>query len=142
MKLPDIRDIVSLLLFSMFFLHIVDDYYLQGCLAKMKQKDFWKEYVEKDKQYRYDYIMALFMHGFSWSFMIHIPIIVLYFVYNITELSNFIAISIFINAIIHAIVDNLKCNKFKINLMEDQEIHILQIIIVFFTFIILPNYLI
>ena len=142
MKLPNLKDIVSLLLLIMIFMHIIDDYYLQGCLAKMKQKDFWKEYVEKDSQYKYDYLMALFMHGFSWSFMIHLPIIILYFIYGYTVLSNFLSISIFINAIIHSIVDNLKCNKFKINLMEDQEIHIFQIIVVFFTFIILPNYII
>lgn len=30
-------------LFSMFFLHIVDDYYLQGILAKMKQKSGGKK---------------------------------------------------------------------------------------------------
>ena len=28
-------------LIIMVFLHIVDDYYLQGVLATMKQKDWW-----------------------------------------------------------------------------------------------------
>ena len=31
------------LLFAMLFLYIVDDYYLQGILASMKQKKWWKE---------------------------------------------------------------------------------------------------
>jgi hypothetical protein len=29
------------LLLLMIFLHIVDDYYLQGILASMKQKEWW-----------------------------------------------------------------------------------------------------
>ena len=35
------------------------------------------------------------------------------------------------NTIIHAVVDNLKANKLKINLVVDQSIHILQIIITY-----------
>lgn len=30
-------------LLSMIFLHIVDDYYLQGILVSMKQKSWWEE---------------------------------------------------------------------------------------------------
>lgn len=40
---------------TMIFLHIVDDYYLQGILAQMKQKKFWKEQAP-DVKYKYDYI--------------------------------------------------------------------------------------
>ena len=122
----------------MIFMHIIDDYYLQGILSQMKQKKWWEEYVAKDKQYRFDYIIALIMHGFSWSFMIHIPIIIMYIVYGLLELSKFIALSIVINAIIHSIIDDLKCNKFKINLVEDQQLHMMQIILIFFVFIIIP----
>ena len=32
-----------IILIIMIFLHIVDDFYLQGVLAKFKQKDWWKE---------------------------------------------------------------------------------------------------
>ena len=32
-----------LILIGMFFLHIVDDYYLQGCLAQMKQQSWWEK---------------------------------------------------------------------------------------------------
>ena len=30
-------------LLTMIFLHIVDDYYLQGVLAKMKQRKWWED---------------------------------------------------------------------------------------------------
>ena len=43
---------------TMIFLHIVDDYYLQGILAQMKQKKFWKEQAP-DELYKYDYIVLI-----------------------------------------------------------------------------------
>lgn len=118
------------ILFSMFFLHIVDDYYLQGILAKMKQKKWWEENA-KDKKYRYDYIMALIMHSFSWSFLTIIPI-ALY----LQSLYVWLCITLFMNAIIHCITDDLKANKLKINLIVDQTIHIIQLIITWIVFVI------
>jgi hypothetical protein len=32
-----------ILLTSMFFCHIIDDFYLQGILAQLKQHKFWEE---------------------------------------------------------------------------------------------------
>ena len=61
------------ILFAMIFCHIVDDYYLQGILASMKQRQWWKENAP-NKMYEHDYIVALIMHAFSWSFMISIPL--------------------------------------------------------------------
>lgn len=109
---------------SMIFCHIVDDYYLQGWLASAKQKKYWKENAP-DELYKYDYIMALIMHSMSWSFMIMLPIAI----FMQLEISLKFMIIWTINAIIHCIVDNLKANLFKINLIEDQCIHIIQIII-------------
>lgn len=40
------------LLLLMIFLHIVDDYYLQGILASMKQKEWWHK-TAPEKMYRY-----------------------------------------------------------------------------------------
>ena len=57
------------LLLGMLFLHLVDDYYLQGWLASAKQKSWWKK-NSPDKLYSHDYIMALCEHAFSWTFMI------------------------------------------------------------------------
>jgi hypothetical protein len=115
--------LISLLL--MIFLHIVDDYYLQGVLASMKQKTWWKDkynYYWKIcyKKYRFDYLAALFMHSFSWSFMIMIP----------TMISGcFIWWLFLLNLVIHFVVDHLKANLQKINLVTDQSIHILQIVL-------------
>lgn len=109
------------LLFMIFF-HIVDDYYLQGVLAKMKQREWWKENAPKSL-YKYDWIIALVMHAFSWTFMIMLPIF-----YNVSfSLSPLLVVMFFVNVIIHGITDHLKANALKINLIEDQLIHISQI---------------
>ena len=107
----------------MIFCHIVDDYYLQGILAKLKQKSWWKENAPDDIHYKYDYIWALIIHAFSWAFMIMLPIA---FVMNF-EIDLLFGIIFGINVIIHAIVDNEKANKFRINLWVDQVIHLAQI---------------
>lgn len=112
---------------SMIFCHIVDDYYLQGWLAQAKQKKYWKENAPGEL-YKYDYIMALIMHSMSWSFMIMLPIAIFM---QLEIPLKFIIIWI-INVIIHGTVDNLKANLFKINLIQDQSIHMIQIIITAF----------
>lgn len=114
------------ILLSMIFCHIIDDYYLQGILASMKQKSWWKENAP-DKLYRYDYIMALIMHSLSWSFMIMLPLAI----DNGFNVDWMFVIIFIINALIHGCVDNLKANIRKINLIQDQTIHIAQIIVTF-----------
>jgi len=113
------------ILISMIFCHIVDDYYLQGWLASAKQKTWWIVNAPK-KLYKNDYLMALFCHSFSWSFMIQLPILI-YSFYMHLFIWNILLF--FINLIIHMFVDNLKANKIKINLIQDQIIHFIQIII-------------
>ena len=111
-------------LLLMIFCHIVDDYYLQGWLASAKQKKYWQENAP-DKLYRYDYICALIMHSFSWAFMIMLP-----FAYSLSFSINVSFLIVFIvNAAIHAVVDDLKANKRRINLWEDQIIHLVQIVL-------------
>lgn len=116
------------ILLSMLFLHIVDDYYLQGLLGKLKQKSWWRENASEDL-YRYDYIIALIEHAFSWSFMIHLPIIA--YILHSGLPATFLWISVPINLIIHAVIDHIKANMLKINLTTDQILHIVQIIITF-----------
>ena len=112
------------ILAMMIFCHIVDDYYLQGILASMKQKDWWKKNAP-DKLYNKDYIVALLMHSISWAFSI-----MAFLVLITNNLDNIVVYVIFItNILIHAIVDDLKANKKKINLITDQSIHMIQIII-------------
>lgn len=113
-----------MILLTMIFLHIVDDYYLQGILAQMKQKKFWKEQAP-DELYKYDYIWALIMHSFSWAFMIMLPLMITGEVGPL-----FYAIFIF-NIVMHAWTDHRKANLHQINLWHDQLIHMAQIVATF-----------
>ena len=122
---------IALLIF-MIFAHIIDDYYLQGWLASAKTKNWWKKNAP-DKLYSKDYIMALFCHSLSWSIMVFLPILI-YSLYNQIDL-NWFYLVLPINLIIHAIVDDLKANKFKINLIIDQSIHFTQIFITYTIFV-------
>lgn len=106
----------------MIFFHIVDDYYLQGCLASMKQKSWWKEKAP-DAMYKYDYIWALIMHSCSWAFMIMFPIAYI----QQFDVGAIFGILFVWNIIIHAIVDHMKANCKIINLWQDQFIHMIQI---------------
>ena len=121
-----------MILLKMIFLHIVDDYYLQGILAQMKQKKFWKEQAP-DEKYKYDYIWALIMHAFSWAFMIMLPIAI----DRQFAVAWIYAVALIVNATIHGIVDNLKANKLKINLIQDQSIHIMQIVTTFIVYLVI-----
>ena len=119
------------ILLSMIFMHIVDDYYLQGILASMKQKAWWKKQESYNDLYKYDYVVALIMHSFSWAFMVMMPIA---FAMSFAITTGF-AIVFLINAVVHFIVDNLKANKGKINLVQDQSIHVAQIVATFVLFL-------
>ena len=119
---------VVTILVLMLFMHIVDDFYLQGVLARMKQRDWWYSEQanlplakERDKckelhglrnikqMYEKDYIIALIMHAFSWSVSITLPI---FFSVNWNPHWAFY-LMILANCIIHFIVDDLKANKKK-----------------------------
>lgn len=124
------------LLFAMLFLHIVDDYYLQGILASMKQKQWWEDNAP-DKLYGKDYLMALGEHAFSWTFMIML-IPAIYILMN--HISGIYGCYFFVfcfNWAAHFFIDNLKANDKMINLIQDQMIHIGQVIVTwsFFIFI-------
>lgn len=121
----------SFVVLLMIFSHILDDYTLQGILASMKQRSWW-DVNSSDRKYRYDYVAALIMHSMSWSFMIMLPIAV-YFKWNVGVLY----IVVFgINTIIHSVVDDLKANRNKINLITDQIIHMAQIAVTAMVFLI------
>ena len=118
------------LVLSMIFCHIVDDYYLQGWLASAKQKKYWRDNAP-DKMYQYDYIWALIMHAFSWSFMVMLPV-----AFSLSfDVNVLFAVAFAFNVAIHAFTDDLKANKKKINLWVDQIIHLTQIVITAIIFI-------
>ena len=121
---------VFFILVLMIFMHIFDDYYLQGWLASAKQKKWWQDNAPQ-KLYRNDYIMALIMHSFSWAFMIMLPIAI----DRQFAVTWIYAVALIVNATVHGIVDNLKANKLKINLIQDQSIHIVQIVITFIVYL-------
>ena len=128
-----------LILMSMIFLHIVDDYYLQGILAKMKQKS-WRKENAPDKLYRYDYIVALIEHSFSWTFMTMLPITVCMIFYRdlLDAEVSWPAWCLFLllNMVFHSIVDHAKANRRSINLVQDQLVHFLQIVATWLFFVV------
>lgn len=115
----------SFVLLAMIFCHIFDDYVLQAAfLSNGKQRSWWEK-VAPDEQYRYDYVVCLSMHAMSWAFSIMFPIAV-YYNFNIGFKFTLLFI---LNATIHAIVDHLKANCHKLNLIQDQSIHLVQIFV-------------
>ena len=108
-----------LLLILMIYFHIIDDFYLQGILAKLKQKEWWeKEYADAGI-YGCDYIIALLEHAFSWAVTVHLPVLFIYHAYSLP---------LFLGAfVLHAIIDDLKANKKIFGLAVDQVLHIAQI---------------
>lgn len=129
----------AFLLLLMIFLHIVDDFHLQGILAQMKQKSWWIDQINAmtfpnydsqeegreaaRKQYKHDWIPALIIHSFSWTFMIMLPIA---WYMNFQINLGFILV-LMINVKLHALVDHAKANRRVINLVEDQAIHLFQV---------------
>lgn len=107
-------------LVSMIFLHIVDDFYMQGLLGSLKQKKWWEENYP-DTKYKQDYWVALFLHSFSWAFMIMlVPTLIV---------AKWLPILFICNILMHMYVDNEKANKFTLNLWQDQLIHLIQIVV-------------
>lgn len=115
----------------MILFHIIDDFVFQPiCLSKLKQKNWWKENIKNEdelEKYKDDYKAALLIHSLSWSIMIHLPLFLI--------ANNFwLWFSVTMNMLIHCIVDDLKANDKKLNLVEDQVIHMVQILITFLLF--------
>lgn len=140
------------LLLKCILLHLVADYTLQGWLANGKQKNWWNDQIEKmvdaykeqlgvtndpeDKvhhienertrlkhKYGCDWSMAMFEHSLYWTLVTFAPLI---FFSNISEWTMLgIVVA---NTAIHYIIDDLKANKFAINLFDDQMFHFAQIL--------------
>ena len=106
-------------------LHVIDDFVLQPiCLSKLKQKKFWIEHEDYKDKYKDDYKMALFIHCLSWTIITFLPLI-----FVLKGILFYCLISLMpLNLMTHYITDDAKANEFKINLIQDQLIHIGQII--------------
>lgn len=114
---------IKIVLFMILF-HIIDDFVLQPIsLSNLKQKKWWEKQEGYSDKYKDDYKVALAIHSISWSIMIHIPLVIMF--PSIGQLA--LLISFIVNAVIHYFIDDLKANKLKINLFEDQMVHFCQI---------------
>ena len=124
-------------LFLMFLLHIIDDFVLQPvCLSKLKQKSFWNSLSNTTNDlYKNDYKMALFIHGLSWSIMIHIPIFL--FCDYVSDIV--FIISVFGWGFLHSYIDNMKANEKIISLVMDQTLHFIQIIGLYIGYLLIQN---
>jgi hypothetical protein len=118
----------QVILVLMLLGHLVADYTLQGWLADGKQKSWWEETIIKKyghlvdmAKYKYDYIAALVCHALYWSIFICAPFYA----------SSWFIVAVILNTIVHAIVDDLKANRHKINLIQDQLLHLVQILLTF-----------
>ena len=94
---------------------------LMHMLADGKQKGWWEK-VTKDMpdkaRYRNDWAAAMACHALYWSLMICLPFI-----------SSWMFLWLVLaNAVIHFVVDDLKANRHRINLIQDQTAHLVQIV--------------
>lgn len=127
---------------TMVLLHILEDFHLQGILANMKQKSWWQSECIKlgitydSSKYRRDHIISLIIHALENSIFITLPLIADGLATTFTTIPNnsfFIgwAFIIFANTVVHAIIDDFKCNSKGINLVVDQILHFIFIILFF-----------
>lgn len=124
-----------LILPIMVFLHVVADYNLQGILASMKQKTWWGKQVKNlgQSMYKNDYKAALAAHCFEWSFCIMIPCLVSVYTryeeFDISTIKNVVLylLVLFANVFGHYAIDDVKANEKRINLVDDQILHMVQI---------------
>lgn len=124
---------IVVVLVAMLFCHIIDDYKMQGILASMKQKNWW-ELNAPDRLYRKDYLMALVEHAFSWTCSIHIPVLIYCLATNSHKGATVYVVVFLFDWLLHAIIDNAKANHLKINLIQDQLLHVGQIFLTWFIY--------
>ena len=118
----------QVILVLMLLGHLVADYTLQGWLADGKQNNWWAKICggEIPDKYKYDYVAALVCHSIYWSIFVCAPFYA----------SSHFLLAIILNTGVHAIVDDLKANRRRINLIQDQMIHLVQILVTFAVLII------
>ena len=122
------KDASCIVFFAMFAMHVMGDWILQPQnMIDSKQKKWWDKHYPGDK-HKKDYITACFIHGFFWSTLIHIPIIMFRQGYGHPEIWAILA-SGFAQGFVHMMIDYVNANRDEvISFSFDQWIHILQII--------------
>ena len=109
------------ILLLMLIFHVINDFNLQGDLKHLKQKSWWEKQSWYNDMYKDDYRSSLIIHSLSWSLMISIPL------WCVSMPLWVLGVTITTNMLLHAYIDDLKCNQLKLSLSADQLLHILQI---------------
>lgn len=127
-----------LMLIFMLELHIFADYHLQGILGRMKQKRWWGKQQDFDRTIRYglsDYKVALTTHCIEWSFCICSPMIFCGwermngdFSWDGFKLLATLVVLLIVNSLFHYAADDMKANDKSLTLLQDQELHLAQIL--------------
>lgn len=114
----------------MVFCHLIDDFVLQDKFSYLKQRSWWKKACDTDglpyEKYKNDYKMALFEHALEWSISIILPIM-----FFVNCPGWLLLLLVILNTIFHLLIDNMKANQLRLNLIQDQLLHFIQIIITF-----------
>lgn len=120
----------------LLFLHLFADFTLQGLFGPLKQKDWWLKEFQKGSTwttyeglvrfYGKDYRVANAGHALFWTLITFAPL------WLWCESAWWIVGIVGLNAIFHYVVDDLKANAHRINLIHDQLLHLVQIAVTFF----------
>lgn len=112
---------IEITILLMLLGHLLADYTLQGWLADGKQKEWWDKAFggKTPDKYKHDYKAALACHSLYWALIICAPL------YGNAHIVGYVVA----NMVVHYIVDDMKANKKIINLVQDQLIHLMQIVI-------------
>ncbi len=133
------------ILFLMLLMHYIEDFHLQGCLANLKQKKWWEKqmsnndmhshYALEHSIYKNDYKMSLFAHSIENALFVMLPLIIdlliTEFVKGISNMWLFFIPAIILICTTHYVIDDEKANKMKINLVQDQLLHLGFIVFIF-----------
>lgn len=122
------KDAGYIVFFAMFVMHVLGDWVLQPKhMIDAKQKKWWDENYP-GKKHEKDYLIVCFVHGFFWSTLVHVPIIIFRQMYGQPEIWAILA-SGFLQGFVHMGVDCLNANRDDVvNFTFDQWIHNIQII--------------
>lgn len=133
------------ILFVILLMHYIEDFHLQGCLANLKQKKWWREqminndihshYALEHSIYKNDYKMSLFAHSIENALFVMLPLIIDMLISEFTHCMQntwilFIPSTILI-CVSHYLIDDSKANKMEINLVQDQLYHLCIILLIF-----------
>lgn len=115
------------LLATTILMHLLADYPLQGILASMKQKKWWGQNAP-GPMYKRDWVAGLICHSAMWGIMCAIPSVAVCcwlgdWAMGVATLGLMAAA-----IALHCAIDDLKANRRAINLLQDQSLHILQLL--------------